>query len=401
MMESIRSRSDRSSSSDIGNSMTRRTRSSDIASPPTSSRPTAPYKDSDHGRLGNKFSILKPGVPRNQTPQASFPKILALPPWLQDTVTELDASHPLRTVFPVLQDASDPCVAKDHVESLPDHPTPRRASPDDVNWFFHLPSTPSQIPPRHCPPDSDTSSDEPQQFPTQYPLYHNNSVLHLQPGSPTPSVSAVAKLEGAFSTATNSRSSSSAPVNATNTTHISGFKTKPLSASSLNHDSPDPVSPIPRHNVEYDGIFRYNPSQVNSATVPTISNPSVLERPIQVYFDSPIEDPINSDPSDPSDYDPFKLDPEEFKNLDFKWAPFGLQSGIEESTASEPETNTQSPGTDEVIVFDGLNRDLAHLHLLLSGQLTMSLAEGVRISCPGISSGLVKFPEAKGTEINS
>ena len=74
---------------------------------------------------------------------------------------------------------------------------------------------------------------------------------------------------------------------------------------------------------------------------------------MRVYFDSPIEDPISSDPLEQMDYDPFKLDLEECKNLSFKWTPFDLRARERRApTPGELETGTKPPDIDEVIVFD-------------------------------------------------
>jgi hypothetical protein len=346
MMESIHSRSERAGSSDSGSFTTRRTRSSSITSPSFLTNPTAPHQDSDHGRLGTGFSILKLEAPRSQTPQAPLPKILALPPWLQDTITELDISHPLRVTFPTPHDTSNAGAVEHSLENPSDCPMPRRAHPDDADRFFRFPSIP-RIHSRVRQPDSDTSSDELRPLSSNHPSYRNNTLLHLRPGSPTPSISALSQPEGAFPTATNSYPSSSARVNTSDTTHISDIKTVPSSASSLNRDPSDRAFPAPPCNPEYDGIFRYNPSQSDSATALPPSQPFVFERPVRVYFDSPIEDPVGSDPLEPNDYDPFKLDPEEYKNLGFKWAPFDLQTGTRrELMTDEPKTSARPPGSD-------------------------------------------------------
>jgi hypothetical protein len=371
MMGSIHPRSNRPGSSDSARSAARRTRSSSTTSRLSFTNPTAPYQDSDQGRLGSGFSILKPEVPRSQIPQAAFPKILALPPWLQDTITELDGSHPLRAVFPTLHDASDTGALNHPLENSPDSPITRHAHHNDANWAFRFPPTPRIHPSRPRQPDSDTSSDGPQPASTYQPLHHNNSLLHLRSVSPTntPFVGAVSQPEGVFPAAANSDSSSSAPTNVANTTHIPGLNTTPLSASPLNCHPPHLISPAPRPNAEYDGIFRCNLLRPDSATALPPSQPFIFERPTQVYFDSPIEDPINSDPWEPEDHDPFKLDPEECKNLNFKWAPFDLQTGIRgEPTAGEPEISARSPGADEeVLVSDGSSYDLAYPCSLLLG----------------------------------
>lgn len=358
MMESIRSRPERTGSSCSESFTTRRTRSSSITSHSSLTNPTTPYQDSDHGRLGTGFSILKHEVPKNQTPQVSSPKILALPPWLQDTITELDISHPLRAVFPTLYDASDPVGAGRPLAKPPDCPMPRHTHPEDDHRSFCFPSTP-RIQPRDYQPGSDTSSDEPRQFSSDYPLYHNDSLLHLRSGSHTPSIDAFSQPE--FPTGANSRPNSSARINTANTTHTFDSKTTPLSASSLNHDPSDRVSPVMRCNIESDGIFRYNLPQTDSTTALLPPQPFAFERPIRVYFDSPVEDPIDSDPSEPNDHDPFKLDPDEYKNLSFKWAPFDIRTRTgREPTAGEPETSARPPGSNEVLVSGGSSCDLAH-----------------------------------------
>lgn len=357
MMESIRSKSERTGSSDSGSCTTRRIRSSSIASPSSLTDPTTPHRNFDHGRLGTGFSILKP--PRSQAPRAPLTKILALPPWLQDAVTELDASHPLRAVFPAPRDVSDPSIFECSLDSSPDPSISQYANPNiDVNRSLYSPST-SRIQPGTCQLDSDTS-DELRPFPPNNPLYHN-PLLHLRCGPPTPSVSALPQLEMTLPAITIPYPSPSRRIATANTAHIFDLETVPLSASSLNHNPPDRVSPAPPRNLEYDGVFRYNPSQVDSTTAPPSFQPFVFERPIRVYFDSPTEDPVGSDPLEPDDHDPFRLDPDECKNLDFRWAPFDPQTGtLREPMGIEAETNTPLPAPDEVLTSDGSNHSLAH-----------------------------------------
>lgn len=344
-MESIHPRSDRSGSSDDRqwSPTTRRTgRSSSVASPTSLTNPTTAYQDSDNGRLGSRFSILKPTAPNNQTLHASLPKVLSLPPWLQDTITELDASHPLRAVFPTFHDLSDPAAVHNSPENPPDYQIPRT----DANQPFCFPSTP-RAPPLARPRDSDTSPDEPQAFSAPYLLYHDDSLLNLQPETPTPSANAPSHSELAFPTASNYRPSSSTFTNVTKPAHIRRFETTLLSASSSNHTLHDPASPASQQDSECDGIFRYDPSQADFTPVlpPPPPRPFVFEKPAQIYFDSPIEDPISSDPSEPGDYhDPFKLDPEEYKKLSFKWAPFDSRTGMKGGLRSgKPETSAERP----------------------------------------------------------
>lgn len=371
MMESIRSRSERAGSSDSGSLVTRRTRSSSITSRSSLTNPTAPHQDSDHGSLGTVFSILKLEASKNQTPQASLPKISALPPWLQDTITELDVSHPLRAIFPTLHDASNPGVVEHSLENPPSCLIPQTAHTDDVDRTFRFPSTP-RIQPRARQRDSDTSSDELRPPSSDYSLYRNNCLLHLHSGSPTPSTSALSQ-PGVFPTTRNSYPSSSARISEADTAHIFDFETAPLPASSLNRDPSGRVSSAPPSNLEHDGIFRYNPSQTGSTTALPPGQPFVFERPVQVYFDSPTEDPVSSDPLEPNDYDPFKLDPDEYKNLSFKWAPFDLQTGTRrELTTGEPETGAQQPVSDEVLFSDDLSYESAHPYSLLLGQLRLT-----------------------------
>jgi hypothetical protein len=338
MMESIHPSSDRSGSSDRASYMTRRTRSSSTTSHTSLTNPTTPYQDSDNGRLGSRFSILKPTASRSQTPHVSIPKIMTLPSWLQDTIINLDASDPLRAVFPTLHGVSDPTLVDRSSENAPDYQIPRHGA----SQSFCSRSTPP-IPSRARLPDSDTSSDEPQGFPAHnYPLYNNDFLLHVQPGSPiTPT--------GAFPAASNYHPSPSALINVARAPDIcAGFQATALPASSPNYILHDPVSPpaAAQRDVECDDIFRYDPYQADFITpvLPPFEPPG-FERTTRVYFDSPIEDPINSDPLDPSDHDPFKLDPEEFKRLGFKWTPFDRKMGMEEGTTSgEPETSGEPPG---------------------------------------------------------
>jgi len=375
MMESIRSRADRTISSDSGSFTTRRTRSSSITSPSSFAGPTTPYQDSDKGRLGTGFSVLKLEMPRSQTPQGSSPKILALPPWLQDTINDLGASHPLRAVFPAPHDASDPGFVGHPLENSPDYQMHRRAHPNDPTWSLGLPSTPPRIPSsRPRQPDSDTSSDEPRPFPTHYPLYRNNSLLHLRSGSPTPSVGALTQPGGDFPTAPNSYPSPFTPIKVASAAHTSGFKTTPPSASSLNHDPLVPISPAPRPDVDYDGVFRYNPSQADSAIDLPPPQPFAFERPVRTYFDSPTEDPMSSDPLESDDYDPFKLDPEECKNLGFKWAPFDHELRVSQRQAPGHLT----PKSKEVLllVSDCPNYDTTHPHSLLLDHVMFYGGEG-------------------------
>lgn len=344
MVESIHPRSDRSGSSDHGSLTTRRTRSSSSTSPTSLMNPTTQYQDSDHGRLGSSFSILKPTASESQTPHIPLPKVLALPSWLRDTITELDISHPLRAVFPTLHEVSDNSVVAHSPEDDENQPN-HQISRFGANQSFCLPSIP-QIPSTARLPDSDTSSDEPPAFSEHYPLYHNDPLLHFRSGSPAPSIGALSHSEVDLHTTSNSYQSPPAPTNVTGTPHISGFETTSLPASSSNHNTNDPVSPATQRNVECDEIFRYDPSRADFTDVLPPSEPFVFERSTRVYFDSPIEDPIGSDALEPGDYDPFKLDPEEYKKLSFKWAPFDPQSGIKrEPMSSELKTSTKLPGT--------------------------------------------------------
>lgn len=353
-MESIHPRSRRSGSSDdCGSFATRRTRSSSITSPTSLTDPTTPYQDSDNGRLGSEFSILRPTASISRTTRVSPPKILALPSWLRNTVTGLEASHPLRAVFPTLRhDAPDSTVAERSPEDLPNYQIPRHGS----NQPFCFPSTPRTSSKGRLP-NSDTSSDEPQTFSAYHPPYHNDSLLYLRSGSPIHPASASPHSEVAtFHTPSNPHPSPSTLINVTKTTHICGFETPPHPASSSNHDLHDPASPATQPDVGCDDVFRFNLSQADFTPVQVPSfKPFVFERPTRVYFDSPIEDPISSDPLEPSDYDPFKLDPEEYKNIGFKWAPFDPRaSGTKrELISSEPKETTTPPGTSEVIAPAG------------------------------------------------
>ena len=305
------------------------------------------HRDFDHERLGTGFSILKPL--RSQAPRAPLTKISGLPPWLQDTITELDTSHPLRAVFPAPRDVSDH-GAVDH--SFDNPPIPQHTNPNiDVHWSPRFPST-SRVQPGECQLDSDTS-DELRPLSPNRPLY-SNPLLRLRSGSPTLSAYAPTQLERNLPATTISCPGPSTRTATTNTAHIFDFETVPLSASSLNRNLPDQVSPAPPRNPEYDGIFRYDPSQTVSTKVLPSLQPFVFERPIRVYFDSPIEDPVDSDPLDPNDYDPFKPDPDECKNLGFRWAPFNPQTETRrELTGIETETGTPPPAPDEVLASGG------------------------------------------------
>ena len=373
MIESIRSGADRSIPPDSGSFTRRRTRSSSITSPSLFTSPTTPYQDSDQGRLGLGFSVLKLRVQGSQTPQTSLPKILALPPWLQDTINELGASHPLRVVFPAPHDASDTSVARDPAEDFPDYPKPRRALPNDINRSLLLPSTPPRIPPSTShQQDSETSSDEPRPVSSQYPLYRNSSLLRLY-SSPAPSLGALTRPKSTSPNASNPYPGAVAPIKVANAAHISRFKTTPLSASSLNHGPPVSIFPVPRPDVDYDGVFRYNLSQADSEIDLSPLQQFTFERPIQTYFDSPTEDPLSSDPLGPDDHDPFKLDPEECKNLSFKWAPFGHAAGVAETSTRSPDIEGSS---EEVLISNGSSYNPTHVHSLLLGYLRLPGANG-------------------------
>jgi hypothetical protein len=120
-----------------------------------------------------------------------------------------------------------------------------------------------------------------------------------------------------------------------------------LPASSSNHILHDPASSPPsvQHDVECDDIFRSGPSQDFTTLVLSPSEPPGFERTTRTYFDSPIEDPVSSDPLQPSDHDPFKLDPEGYKRLCFRWTSFDRKIGMKRgTTSSESETSGKLPG---------------------------------------------------------
>jgi hypothetical protein len=92
MMKSIHPRSDRPGSSNRANFTTRPTRSSSTTSDTSLTNPTIPYQDSDAWafRVRIFHFILKPTAARSQMQHVSIPKLVALPSWLQDTITEID-----------------------------------------------------------------------------------------------------------------------------------------------------------------------------------------------------------------------------------------------------------------------------------------------------------------------
>ena len=336
MMENIHPRSDCQTTSDCGSFSTRRPR---ITTPSSLTDPTTIYRDSGHGRLGAEFSILKPAV--SKVSHACFPKILALPSWLQDTITELDVSHPLRTVFPTLHDVSDPSAIKEPPEDPTQYPPGRGA-----NLHFFLPTTP----PRSSgarPQDSDTSSDEPQASSAHHSLYQNDSLLHLRSGPSIPPLSDLLQQETASIAASNHYPNSTL----TKCPHICGSETNhPPASSSVRNPDDHLVSPATQQDAEYGDVFRYDPSHVYSGTVLPPFKPFVFEKPIRVYFDSPTEDPIDNDLLEPSDFDPFKLDPEEYRKISFKWVPFDLRTGTKRGLkSSEIETSPKPPGIGEAV----------------------------------------------------
>ena len=126
-------------------------------------------------------------------------------------------------------------------------------------------------------------------------------------------------------------------------------------------------------------MFRYNPSQADSTVDLLPPQPFAFERPIRTYFDSPTEDPIGSDPLELDDHDPFKLDPEECKNLGFKWAPFDYEL----RSADIPETNAQSHDADSTY---------KEVYLFLMAQITTQLTHTLLLL------GHVRFPGANRTD---
>jgi hypothetical protein len=155
---------------------------------------------------------------------------------------------------------------------------PRRAHPNDVNWSFHFPSTP----PRFLYPGSSARL-------RHLFRWNRNRFLRtilciittpcsicdpdlllpplvLSPQEvPSPLLQILIQVL-------------SAPIKMDE--HRAYIRVQNYASPCFipNHDPPDPISPTPTRNVEYDGVFRYNPSQTHSligATPP--SQPFVFE----------------------------------------------------------------------------------------------------------------------------
>ena len=99
------------------------------------------------------------------------------------------------------------------------------------------------------------------------------------------------------------------------------------SDSSLSPSDPELLSsPIPQHV----NLLRSHKASTN----PSVESRKCLSTPApaaRIYFDSPAEDPISSDPLDPADYE-LDLD---YENLDFRWEKFDRGASIAVPTQRE------------------------------------------------------------------
>ncbi|KAF7315732.1 hypothetical protein MIND_00089100 [Mycena indigotica] len=295
----------------------RRARSASSAS--GSSIPKTPIDDyaSHHGRLGSQFSVLKLDTNRNSgwnessSDPIESPSTTSsiLPTWLADTFSTLNAGHPLRLLLPPKSEPSTTGNTK-----------------DDNPFFITMlkESSPSVL------------------------EYEPHPTTH---SSPLP-----------FSTA-GPCSTIAIPVDPPMEEHapfsIPGHQLLPTTPSQSNtfaHLSPvfalPSLSPQPTEDIPDSAVFLSDlhdpPPNADDDDLISFHTPSDRNPHRMVYFDSPADDPIYSDPLDVG----YELD-----SLDFQWTPFIQQAGANNFDSSnnvlDPEPLAVSNSDDPVYEIQG------------------------------------------------
>ncbi|KAJ7178529.1 hypothetical protein C8R43DRAFT_463316 [Mycena crocata] len=349
-----------------------RNRAHSTSSTSGSSVPRTPIDDYEEfhrdGRLGTEFSVLKmdsSSIPRKKRSKKitgvfpwdqdssssdtteQRPPPVPLPAWLASTFSSLTTQHPLRLLLPQRIDS----------EPTPSPPAqPVQDMEDDSPFSFSAPADPINVsPPRDMFVDAGNDANPSTQS-TQTPLHSQATepTFVYRPASlPDPSFGAIQPFSTPGPTSVMSRSILSA--GSIPTVHISEPTPSSVSMSQIHFAEPSytdcalsfspPLhsTPAPRYTASQTQVITplyeehtdngptWDHSESHSVTMNVFSTPGPGYRaPQPVYFDSPTEDPSDSDPLQPGPgY--------ELESLDFRWEPFIQKSAREEVIAIDPD----------------------------------------------------------------
>ncbi|KAJ7096334.1 hypothetical protein C8R44DRAFT_889652 [Mycena epipterygia] len=335
-----------------------RNRAGSTSSASASSVPRTPIDDYDEyhreGRLGPDFSVIKMGassIPRNKWPKRRHagavpwdqdsssditeppPPPVPLPAWLASTFSTLAPKNPLRLLLPR------------RTESEPTSPPePAQISEDDSPFSFCAPADPTPESSPHTAEDDAEPSTQSTQTPS-CPPPAETAFVYRPSSLPDSSFGAIPPFStpGPGSVVSRSIVSDTMP-----SVHLSGpprVEYAPARICVPPVCSPEPTffnctaafapplnsTPVTKHTASpstaqfYHGHSEYT----NSAYIDIFATPA----PKPVYFDSPTEEPSDSDPLEPG----YELD-----SLDFRWEPF-IQKGVDENDRTPPMLSAVPP----------------------------------------------------------
>lgn len=357
--------------------------------------PVDAYSSLDDGRVGLEFSTVKSQPHTKYARGAPLPSMdfmfghgdhptpnnkAQVPLWLQDTVASLKKSHPLRSFIPVPTIDAPEADPGHHVEEdvfAFQPPAPQQETddmlrvPDPMQPSYMLPepSNARSVLPFSMPgPGSDLAHAEwANTVDTAYDLTQEDPQYAHSHGPPEEDVhlSAIPPEQGETSPNRAPLPFAQPPsptlVEDDFSAHIE------LSPQYL---SSSPLTDSYMHDAQEPGLTPARTRSSSSRTSDSISFPKPFSTPgpgstfsvssasraptFKVFFDSPTEDPMMSDPMEKPDYE-LDLD---YDNLDFKWEKFDRSAiGVSASSPSF-RGRTGSDSDNDLEYADPLKRDL-------------------------------------------
>ncbi|KAJ6593888.1 hypothetical protein B0H19DRAFT_39001 [Mycena capillaripes] len=327
------------------------------------------HREATQGRLGADFSVIKMGTSSKSIPRRKRtknptwdqdssssdiseppPPHAPLPPWLASTFSTLATKHPLRLLLP-RQANTEPTASPSKAA---------RDVGDDSPFAFCAPADPIHAPPPD--PSNETENDpEPSLQSTQTPPRPFEAAsIYRPPSLPDTSFDTAPPFSTPGPSPVVSRSilaESMPPVHFPEQPYV---ECVPPSSIRQTHcpeptyptsfmQSPPPVKRFLAENIKPPSLdffhnqkrcFTKADSPNHSAYIDIFSTPGPGYRTVPpVYFDSPTEDPSDSDPLEPG----YELD-----SLDFRWEPF-IQKG-KNATDATPASESQPVAPDAAVV---------------------------------------------------
>ncbi|KAJ7072337.1 hypothetical protein C8F01DRAFT_1243396 [Mycena amicta] len=288
-----------------------------------SSVPKTPVDEYDihHGRLGPEFSVLKlaanmwDGSSSDSCEQPAPPPHVPLPPWLADTFSTLGPTHPLRLLLPrTTRTEAGPIPLTEH-DAI-----------SDLSDEAHFPVLENDF-----EPETRSRSTSPMPFSTAGPCstisYPIDSILFADDQLPFSVPGPRSILPNAKAPALSDYLSPPQQSDALilPSRNLPGYNSPPSAPSPFEESMPeitdylsdlDDIPLIPTLGASCTPVSGYNARHA-------------------IYFDSPAEDPVHSDPLEVG---------YELESLDFKWKPFIQTANVDAvGRKTNPVPNSDDP----------------------------------------------------------